>query len=66
MNKAYTEGMYVAFAKLGTLKWTGGQIDEYAAEVQRMTMLSDFTGENLLKGVQLTFVNGFPDTERYV
>lgn len=50
----YMEGTYTC-AELRMVKWTGEQVDEYAAEVQKVAMLSCFTREDLEKAAHLAF-----------
>lgn len=53
--------MYTAFAKLGMVRWTEEQVDEYVAEVWRQAMEFSFTRESLEKVTQLIIANGFAD-----
>ena len=61
LKEAFTEGAFVAFAKLSKIKWTGQPVDVFANEIRRLAGLAGLRGEGLESVVRLTFVNGFPD-----
>lgn len=59
--EAYTDGPFVAYAKLVSHKWTGQPVDVYSTELRRFAGLAGFTGDELEKIVKLSFVNGMPN-----
>ena len=61
LMEAFSDGQFVAHAKLIRMRWTGEAVDVYANEIRRLASLSKFTGAGLEQVVKLTFVNGFPD-----
>lgn len=62
LKEAFTDGAFVAYAKLVRMKWTGQPVDVYANEIRRLAGLAGLKGEGLESVVRLTFVNGLPDT----
>ena len=62
LKEVYTDGPFVAFAKLSNLKWKGEAVDAYANELRRLAGLAGFQGDSLEQIVRLSFVNGFPDS----
>ena len=62
LKEAFTDGAFIAYAKLVRMKWTGQPVDVYANEIRRLAGLAGIKGEGLESVVRLTFVNGFPDT----
>ena len=61
LKEAFTDGAFVAYAKLVRVKWTGQPVDVYANNIRRLAGLAGFKGEGLESIIRLTFVNGFPD-----
>ena len=55
LQEASSDGLFSAFAKLSSIKWTGQQVDVFA------NGLAGFTNDRLNIIVRLTFVNEFPD-----
>ena len=62
LRGAFTDGEFVAYGKLGKIRWTGEQVDVFANEIRRLAGMAGFTGAALDRIVRLTFVNGFPDS----
>lgn len=60
--EAFTDGPFVAYARLVELKWAGQPVDVYANEIRRLAGLAQFEGKELEKITKLTFVNGFPNS----
>ena len=60
--EAFTDGPFVAYAKLVSLKWVGQPVDVYANEIRRLAALAQFEGDELEKITKLTFINGFPNS----
>lgn len=62
LREAFTDGAFVAYAKLVKVKWTGQPVDVYANDIRRLAGLAGFAGVGLENVVRMTFVNGLPDT----
>ena len=62
LREAFSDGAFVAYAKLVKVRWTGQPVDVYANDIRRLAGLAGFTGVGLENVVRMTFVNGFPDT----
>ena len=60
--EAFTDGPFMAYAKLVNFKWGGQPVDVYANEIRRLASLAKFEDEGLEKITKLTFVNGFPNS----
>lgn len=60
--EVFTDGHFVAYAKLVSKKWTGESVDVYSNELRRLAGLAGFSGDGLDHIVLLSFVNGFPDS----
>lgn len=62
LKEAFCDDVFMAFAKLGSYKWTGEKVDVYANEIRRLADLAGFADSGLNNVVKLSFVNGFPDS----
>lgn len=61
LREVYADGVYVAYAKVVGLKWSGESVDVFANEIRRLAGLAGFTKEGLKCMIRLAFVTGFPD-----
>lgn len=60
--EAFSDGPFIAYAKLASCKWTGQPVDVYCTELRRLAGIAGFTGDHLERTVKLSFVNGMPDS----
>ena len=58
---AFSDGLFLAFAKLWSIKWTRQQLDVFANKIGGLAGIAGFTNDGLNNIVRLAFVNGFPD-----
>ena len=62
LKEVYTDGPFLAYAKLAGTKWTGEAVDVYANEIRRLVGLAGFKSDGLERMVKLVFVHGFPES----
>ena len=56
LKEAFSDGPFVAHAKLSSMKWGGEEVDVFANEIRRRDLKGHI--EHIVK---LTFINGLPD-----
>ena len=61
LKQAFSQGMFVAYGRLKSLRWTGETVDVFANEIRRLSVLAGWKGDGLETAVKLAFVTGFPD-----
>ena len=60
-KEAFSDGPFVANAKLSSMKWGGEEVDVYANKIRWLAGLARFEGPSLEHIVKLTFINDLPD-----
>ena len=61
LKEAFSDNMFVAYAKMKSRKWAGESVDVYVNELRRLACLAGYKGEECDHTVKLAFVTGFPD-----
>ena len=61
LKEVFTDGPFIAYKKLISMRWNGSSVDVYVNEIRRLAGLAGFTESALETVVKLSFVSSLPD-----